>query len=166
RLHEEKKREITIDLGFDELDLAARNSERSHAGIVDVPGHEDFVRNMIAGVGSIDLALFVVGADDGWMPQTEEHFQILTYVGVQRIAVALTKSDLGNVEAVTEQIHEELRHPPLATTQIVPVSVRTGAGIPELKDALARELLELRPPRDIAKPRLFVDRAFLLRGIG
>src|SRR5438105_15642593 len=111
RLPEEKRRQISIDLGFAELNLTAASGDKIHAGIVDVPGHEDFVRNMIAGVGSIDLTLFVVAADDGWMPQTEEHFQILTYVGVQRIAVALTKSDLGNVEAVTVQIHAQL--PPI-----------------------------------------------------
>ncbi|HXO93533.1 MAG TPA: GTP-binding protein, partial [Candidatus Acidoferrum sp.] len=98
RLPEEKKRQITIDLGFAELSLAAPDGDKIQAGIVDVPGHEDFVRNMIAGVGSTDLALFVVAADDGWMPQTEEHFQILSYLGVKRIVVALTKSDLGNID--------------------------------------------------------------------
>ena len=90
RLPEEQRRQITIDLGFAELDLGTANGERIHAGVVDVPGH-NFVRNMIAGVGSIDLALFVVAADDGWMPQTEEHFQML-YLGVQRIIIALTNA--------------------------------------------------------------------------
>ena len=75
RLPEEKKRQITIDLGFAALNVAAPNGDRIHAGIVDVPGHEDFVRNMIAGVGSIDLALFVVAADDGWMPQSEDRWR-------------------------------------------------------------------------------------------
>jgi selenocysteine-specific elongation factor len=166
RLPEEKARGITIDLGFAELNLTRPNSEKFHAGIIDVPGHEDFVRNMIAGVGSIDLALFVVAADDGWMPQTEEHFQILTYLGVQRIIIALSKCDLPNVEIVTAQIREELRGTPFANCQIVPTSVRTGEGIKELKNELARELGKLRPQRDIAKPRLFVDRAFTLRGAG
>jgi len=166
RLPEEQRRQITIDLGFAELDLGTANGERVHAGVVDVPGHEDFVRNMIAGVGSIDLALFVVAADDGWMPQTEEHFQILTYLGVQRIIMSLSKSDLGNVDGVTAQIREELRGTPFINCQIVPTSVRTGEGITDLKNALARELGKLRPPRDIAKPRLFVDRAFTLRGAG
>src|SRR5919109_3113204 len=96
RLPEEKKRQITIDLGFAELNLTAPNGDRIHAGIVDVPGHEDFVRNMIAGVGSIDLALLVVAADDGWMPQTEEHLQILIYLEVKKIVIALTKRDLGD----------------------------------------------------------------------
>src|SRR6266480_6684215 len=88
RLPEEKARQITIELGFAELNLTAPNGDKIQAGIVDVPGHEDFVRNMIAGVGSINLALFVVAADDGWMPQTEEHLQILNYLGVQRAVIA------------------------------------------------------------------------------
>ena len=108
RLPEEKKRQITIDLGFAALNLTAPNGDKIHAGIIDVPGHEDFVRNMIAGVGSIDLALFVVAADDGWMPQSEEHLQILNYLGVQRAVIALTKSDLGRIDVVTNQIREQL----------------------------------------------------------
>ena len=100
RLPEEKVRGITIDLGFAHLPLSTLNPQLStfSIGVIDVPGHEDFVRNMIAGVGSVDLALFVVAADDGWMPQTEEHLQILLYLGVTRAVVALTKRDLGNVE--------------------------------------------------------------------
>jgi len=166
RLPEEKARQITIELGFAELTLTTPNGDKIHAGIVDVPGHEDFVRNMIAGVGSIDLALLAVAADDGWMPQTEEHLQILTYLGVRRAVIALTKCDLGNVETITARIREELERTPFTNCQIVPTSVRTGQGIRDLKDALAREFAELRPPRDIGKPRLFVDRAFVLRGVG
>src|SRR3989449_7520691 len=109
RLPEEKARQITIELGFAQLILQGANEQRFHIGIVDVPGHEDFVRNMIAGVGSIDLALLVVAADDGWMPQTEEHLQILTYLGVERAVVALTKSDLGRIDSATEQIRTQLR---------------------------------------------------------
>src|SRR5213594_3098861 len=109
RLPEERKRQITIDLGFAELNLTAANGQTIHAGIVDVPGHEDFVRNMIAGVGSIDLALFAVAADDGWMRQTEEHLEILTYLGVKRAVIALTKSDLGNVETTKNEIRNQLR---------------------------------------------------------
>ncbi len=166
RLPEEKARGITIDLGFAELNLDGPNGEKLHIGIVDVPGHEDFVRNMIAGVGSIDLALLVVAADDGWMPQTEEHLEILMYLGVNRLVVALTKSDLGNIDVVTNQIHEQLKETPIANCQIIPTSVRTSDGIENLKHALASELATLPPPRDIGKPRLFVDRAFTLRGIG
>src|SRR5436305_1534989 len=166
RLPEEKSRGITIDLGFAKLNLTGPNGEQFHVGIVDVPGHEDFVRNMIAGVGSIDLALLVIAADDGWMPQTEEHLQILTYLGIQRIIVALTKCDLGKIDVVTAQIRAELERTPFKDSQIIPTSVRTGEGITNLKSSLAKELARLRPPRDIGKPRLFVDRAFALHGIG
>src|SRR5512141_2707567 len=97
RLPEEKARGITIDLGFAYLKLTLPGDgplpSCYHVAIVDVPGHEDFVKNMVAGVGSIDAGLLVVAADDGWMPQTEEHFQILQYMGVARGVVALTKSD-------------------------------------------------------------------------
>src|ERR1051325_9014159 len=97
RLPEEKARGITIDLGFAHLELDSTINDPPlafHLGIIDVPGHEDFVKNMVAGVGSIDVALFVVAADDGWMPQTEEHLQILSYLGVSRAVIALTKVDL------------------------------------------------------------------------
>lgn len=166
RLPEEKTRQITIDLGFAELNLGAPNGEEIHAGIVDVPGHEDFVRNMIAGVGSIDLALFVVAADDGWMPQTEEHLQILSYLGVQAAVVALTKSDLGGINHATDEIRLQLRGTPFQKAPIIPTSVRTSEGIENLKRAIASELAAMRPQRDVGKPRLFVDRVFTLRGIG
>jgi selenocysteine-specific elongation factor len=166
RLPEEKERQITIDLGFAELNLAGPDEQRLHIGIVDVPGHEDFVRNMIAGVGSIDLALLVVAADDGWMPQTEEHLQILTYLGVERAVIALTKSDLGGIEIVTRQIRDRLRDSPFVNAQIIATSVRSGEGIEPLKSALASEFATMHSPRDYGKPRLFVDRVFTLRGIG
>jgi selenocysteine-specific elongation factor len=166
RLPEERERQITIDLGFAELNLIGPNGDKIHAGVVDVPGHEDFVRNMIAGVGSIDLALFVVAADDGWMPQTEEHLQILNYLDVQRAVVALTKSDLGQIDVIIEQIRGKLRGTAFARSPIVPTSVRTGRGIQNLEKALAMELGTAEPQRDIGKPRLFVDRVFTLRGIG
>src|SRR5438477_4807039 len=172
RLPEEKARGITIDLSFAHLVLSAPPSTLNpqpstfSVGLVDVPGHEDFVRNMIAGIGSIDLALLVVAADDGWMPQTEEHFQILSYLGVERIVVALTKCDLGKIDNVTRQIREKLRETTFANAQIIPTSVRTGEGLENLKSALSVEIASLAPPRDIGKPRLFVDRAFTLRGIG
>jgi selenocysteine-specific elongation factor len=165
RLPEEKKRGITIDLGFAELNLASPTGDL-HAAIIDVPGHEDFVRNMIAGVGSIDLALLVVAADDGWMPQTEEHLQILNYLGIERAVVALTKADLGDVEAITAQVHAKLKGTALANAPIIPTSIRTKLGLEELKDSLASELSVTPAPRDIDQPRLFVDRAFSLHGIG
>jgi selenocysteine-specific elongation factor len=166
RLPEEKKRQITIDLGFAALNVTAPNGDKIHAGIVDVPGHEDFVRNMIAGVGSIDLALLVVAADDGWMPQSEEHLQILTYLGVQRAVIALTKSDLGRIDVVTHEIREQLSETPFADSPIVPTSVRSEMGIDKLVDTLATQLARTEPQRDICKPRLFIDRVFTLRGIG
>src|SRR4051794_11462721 len=166
RLPEEKARGITIDLGFAELTLTGPNGETFHAGIVDVPGHEDFVRNMIAGVGSIDLALLVVAADDGWMPQTEEHFQILGYLGVQRIVVALTKSDLGKIDNVVKAIREKLHETAFANSKIVPTSVRSANGIEQLKPALASEFASISTPHDFGKARLFVDRVFSLHGIG
>jgi len=166
RLPEEKARKITIDLGFAELNLTAPNGQTIHAGIIDVPGHEDFVRNMIAGVGSIDLALFVVAADDGWMRQTEEHLQILMYLGVKRAVVALAKSDLGRIDSVTDGIRNQMRETVFARSSIVPTSVRTAEGIENLKSAIALELAAMHPQRDFGKPRLFIDRAFTLRGIG
>src|SRR5213595_2744925 len=140
RLPEEKARGITIDLGFAHLELPSTiNGQPStfHLGIIDVPGHEDFVKNMVAGVGSIDLALFAVAADDGWMPQTEEHLQILTYLGVTRAVVALTKIDLAeNEEGVQTQLRENLADSPFAQAPVVPTSVVSGRGIEEMKAAL------------------------------
>jgi len=121
---------------------------------------------MISGVGSIDLALFVVAADDGWMPQSEEHLQILTYLGVQRAVIALTKSDLGRIDVATNQIRERLFGTTFADSPIIPTSIRTGKGIEKLVDTLATQLATTEPQRDISKPRLFIDRVFMLRGIG
>jgi selenocysteine-specific elongation factor len=166
RLPEEKARGITIELGFAQLLLDYHGGQRFNIGIVDVPGHEDFVRNMIGGVGSIDLGLFAIAADDGWMPQTEEHLQILIYLGLSRAIVALTKSDLGNVAAVEREIRQRLQNTPFASSPIIPTSTKTGDGIAALKRTLAAEFSTLSPPRDLGKPRLFVDRAFSLRGVG
>ena len=172
RLPEEKARQITIELGFAQLQLSAPASTLNpqlstlSIGIVDVPGHEDFVRNMIAGVGSIDLALLVVAADDGWMPQTEEHLQILTYLGVKRAVIALTKSDLGKIDNVSSQIRKQLRDTAFAHSRIIPTSVRTSKGTKNLRNVLRADLSTMQPQRDLGKPRLFVDRAFTLHGIG
>jgi selenocysteine-specific elongation factor len=166
RLPEEKLRGITIELGFSQLELRMPDALLS-IGIVDVPGHEDFVKNMVAGVGSIDLALLVVAADDGWMPQTEEHLQILIYLGVRRIVVALTKIDLVEAAgAAEEKVRAQLRDTPFGDAAILRTSITTGSGVEELKAQLAREFSLLVPQRDLGKPRLAVDRAFILRGIG
>ena len=170
RLPEEKARGITIDLGFAHLELPTTINDQPsafHLGIIDVPGHEDFVKNMVAGVGSIDLALFVVAADDGWMPQTEEHLQILSYLGVSRAVVALTKIDLvESEEMIAARLREKLANSPFAEAPIVPTSVLNARGLDELKATLVRVLSDTPPPRDIGKPRLPVDRVFTLRGIG
>src|SRR5438477_731804 len=122
---------------------------------------------MVTGVGSIDLALLVVAADDGWMPQTEEHLQILIFLGVRRIVVALTKVDLvESADAAEEKVRAQLQDTPFEDAAIVPTSITTATGIEELKAQLAREFSALVPQRDIGKPRLAVDRAFILRGIG
>ena len=169
RLPEEKARGITIDLGFAHLALPAPapSADVLRLGIVDVPGHEDFVKNMVAGVGSVDAALFVVAADDGWMPQTEEHLQILTYLGVRRAVVALTKIDLApSPSAVVENVRAALRDSPFENAPVVPTSTVTGEGFEALQNALARVLGDAPPPRDVGKPRLPIDRVFALRGIG
>src|SRR5690348_14523958 len=170
RLPEEKARGITIDLGFAHLQLSAApsafNPSTFSVGIIDVPGHEDFIRNMIAGVGSIDLGLLVVAANEGWMPQTEEHLQIISYLGVKRLVVALTKIDLADAGRTADHVRQKLRDTEFADAQIIPTSVRTGAGLNELKNALAEEFAKIPAPRDAGKARLFVDRAFTLRGIG
>ena len=169
RLPEEKMRGITIELGFGQLLLSSPNDsgETYNVGIIDVPGHEDFVKNMVAGVGAIDLALLVVATDDGWMPQTEEHLQILIYLGVRAIVIALTKVDLAeSADAAEEKVRAHLRDTPFEDAVIIRTSVATESGVAELKAQLAREFSALLPPRDIGKPRLAVDRAFTLRGIG
>ena len=169
RLPEEKARGITIDLGFARLTLPdpGHAGRRFELGLVDVPGHEDFVKNMVAGVGSVDVALFVVAADDGWMPQTEEHLQILTYLGLTRAVVALTKIDLDDDEAATlRRIKERLSGSVFADAPVVPTSVVSGRGLDALRAALAEVLATAPAPRDTGKPRLPVDRVFSLRGIG
>ena len=162
RLPEEKARGITIDLGFAHLALPGLD-----LGLVDVPGHEDFVKNMVAGVGSVDVALFVVAADDGWMPQTEEHLQILTYLGVSRAVVALTKSDLTPAPGLAvKEVRARLRGTPFEHAPLVPTSTRTGQGFDALRAALAAVLADAPAPRDVGKPRLPVDRVFTLKGVG
>lgn len=170
RLPEEKARGITIDLGFAHLELnGTRDGQPAtySLGLVDVPGHEDFVKNMVAGVGSVDLALLVVAADDGWMPQTEEHLQILSYLGISRGVVALTKIDLARDEkTMIESVRSKLHDTPLAQARIVPTSVTNGRGLDELKNALLDILSQTPPAANVGKPRLPIDRVFTLQGVG
>jgi selenocysteine-specific elongation factor len=165
RLKEEKERGITIDIGFAHLDLG----EGLTLGIVDVPGHERFVKNMLAGVGGIDLVMLVIAADEGVMPQTREHLAICQLLRVRSGLVVLTKADLAEpewLELVQEDVRTALRGTFLEGRPLVPVSARTGAGL----DALRAELRSLAlavPPRDIdATFRLPIDRVFTIRGFG
>lgn len=165
RLAEEKARSMTIDLGFAWLTLPSGRE----ASIVDVPGHEGFIKNMLAGVGGIDVALLVIAADEGVMPQTAEHLAILDLLRVRCGVVALTKRDLVDDEwlaLVRDEVAETLRPTTLAAAPIIPCSAVTGAGVPELLDALDAALDQAPTPRDIGRARLPIDRVFTITGFG
>ena len=165
RLKEEKARGITIELGFAYLDLSG--GER--LGIVDVPGHEKFVKNMVAGAAGIDLVALVIAADEGVMPQTREHLDICKLLGVQHGLIVLTKIDMVDeewLELVTEDVAEYVEGTFLEDAPIIPVSGVSGQGIPELKDALA-VLVETLDEQPAEGPfRLPVDRVFTMKGFG
>lgn len=165
RLAEEKAREMTIDLGFAWLTLGDEE-----VGVVDVPGHRDFIENMLAGVGGIDVALFVVAADEGVMPQTQEHLAILDLLEVRAGVVAVTKVDLIDdpdwLELVTLELNETLAGTVLADAPILPVSARSGQGLDALRQALWRQLSAAPPRPDNGRPRLPIDRIFTLSGFG
>lgn len=169
RLAEEKEREMTIDLGFAWLTLGDGRSP-AEVGVIDVPGHRDFIENMLAGVGGIDLALFVVAADEGVMPQTSEHLAILDLLQIQGGLVALTKVDLVTepdwLELVQMELREALAGTVLADAPIVPVSARTGQGIATLRQMLWQQLQQTPPRPDKGCPRLAIDRVFSLSGFG
>lgn len=166
RLKEEREREMTIELGFAWLTLPNGES----VSIVDVPGHEDFIRHMVAGVGGIDLAMVVIAADESVMPQTREHLHILELLQVPRGIVVLTKSDLVEeadwLELVQVEISETLTGTRLEGAPIIPVAARYGQGIPHLIEVLTETLAESTPRPDIGKPRLAVDRVFSMAGFG
>ncbi|MAC50423.1 MAG: selenocysteine-specific translation elongation factor [Verrucomicrobiales bacterium] len=169
RLPEEQKRGMTIDLGFAHLNIkdTENQDEIFSLGLIDVPGHADFVKNMVAGAGSVDLAMFVVAADDGWMPQSEEHLQILSYLNVKRAVVALTKSDtIDDIDFSIEVIRDSLKGSAFENSPVVPVCALIGEGIDEIKKVIINELKELPPPANISKPRLCVDRVFSPKGVG
>src|SRR4030042_1094498 len=166
RLKEEREREMTIDLGFAWLTLPSGEE----VGIVDVPGHRDFIENMLAGIGGIDAALFVIAADEGMMPQSTEHLAILNLLQVDGGVVALTKIDLITdpdwLDLVEDDIRSALKNTVLETAPIVRVSSRTRQGIPELLERLS-ECLADRPARaDLGRPRLPLDRVFTMTGFG
>ena len=165
RLAEEKERGMTIDLGFAWLKLPGGRE----VSIVDVPGHEGFIKNMLAGVGGIDAALLVVAADEGIMPQTREHLAILDLLRVRRGVVVLTKADLVDeewVELVREEVAEQLQPTTLAGAEIIPVSAYTGKGLPALVAQLERIFDETEERQNIARPRLPIDRVFSMTGFG
>ncbi len=166
RLKEEREREMTIDLGFAWMTLP----DGEEVGIVDVPGHRDFIENMLAGVGGIDAALFVIAADEGVMPQTREHLAILDILQIQGGVVALTKIDMVPdpewLDLVEDEVHQALAGTVLADAPVVRVSARSGEGIPALTETLMECLAE-RPARlDQGRPRLPVDRTFTMPGFG
>jgi len=171
RLAEEKRRGITIDLGFANLELSSPAGEPVRVGFIDVPGHERFVRNMLAGVGGIDLVLLVIAADESIKPQTREHFDICRLLAVQRGITVLTKSDLVDpetLEVVMMEVADFLKGSFLdpATSAIIPVSSRTGAGLGQLQSALARLAAETAAKDSAAVFRLPVDRVFSMKGFG
>jgi selenocysteine-specific elongation factor len=165
RLKEEKERGITIELGFASLEIAGR----LRFGVVDVPGHEDFVRTMVAGAAGMDVVLLVIAADEGVMPQTREHLAIVQMLGVRELVVALTKRDLVDdewLELVDADVTELLRPTPYARARRVATSVTRPAGLDELTDALAEAADRAGSPRAADLVRLPLDRVFALQGTG
>jgi selenocysteine-specific elongation factor len=171
RLAEEKRRGITIDIGFAHLELPAPDGELLRLGFVDVPGHERFVRNMLAGVGGIDLVLLVIAADESIKPQTREHFEICRLLNIPRGITVLTKADLMDretLDVVRLEVEDFLRGSFLdpARAPIVPASSLTGAGIDDLKRELARVAAEVPAKSAASVFRLPVDRVFTMKGFG
>ena len=171
RLEEEKRRGITIDIGFAHLELPAPNGETLRLGFVDVPGHERFVRNMLAGIGGIDLVVLVIAADEGIKPQTREHFDICRLLAVRRGMTVLTKSDAvdaDTLEVVRLEVEDFLRGSFLdpAKSPIIAASSLTGAGLDEVKAALAKIATEATAKDPAALARLPIDRVFTMKGFG
>ncbi len=165
RLKEEKERGITIELGFAPLDLEGDQ----RIGVVDVPGHEKFVKNMVAGATGIDLVIMVIAADEGVMPQTREHLDICTLLGIRHGVVAVTKVDLVDEEwlsLVRDDIREFLKGTFLVDAPIIPCSAITGRGIPELRRAIGETISILEDRRDSGLFRLPIDRVFTMKGFG
>ena len=165
RLPEEKARGMTIDLGF----AFYQTADNQTIALVDVPGHERFIRNMISGASGIDAVLLVIAADDGWMPQSEEHFQIIRLLGVSSGIIVINKSDLAEtdwLEILRSDIKEKVKDSFLKDSPIVVVSAETGNGFDKLKKELDRLPQTISRERDIDKARLYIDRAFMSKGFG
>jgi selenocysteine-specific elongation factor len=171
RLAEEKRRGITIDIGFAHLELPSAEGQPIRLGFVDVPGHERFIRNMLAGIGGIDMVLLVVAADEGIKPQTREHFDICRLLGIPRGITVLTKSDAVDaetLEVVRLEVEDYVRGSFLdaARSPVLVVSSLTAAGLPELKAALVRVAAEAAAKDSAALARLPIDRVFTMKGFG
>jgi len=165
RLREEKERGMTIDLGFAWLRLPSGQE----VGIVDVPGHERLIKNMLAGVGSIDLALLIIDASEGVMPQTREHLAILNMLGIKRAVAVITKKDLVDNEwlsLVKIEVEKLLSPTALSQAPIISVSAITGEGLPDLVSVIDKLLSSTPPKKDIGRPRLPIDRVFTIAGSG
>ena len=166
RIKEEKKRGITIELGFAYLDLP----DGEKAGIIDVPGHEKFVKNMLAGAGGIDLALLVIAADEGFMPQTREHLGILSLLNIPEGIIVITKKDMVDedwLEIVCDDIRNEVKGTFLENAQMIPVSSYTGEGIEELKQAIFQLIDQKTQIKNLDVPfRIPIDRIFSVEGFG
>ena len=174
RLADEKRRGMTIDLGFTWMDLpvvhAKNNSEILRAGIIDVPGHEKFVSHMVAGVAGMDMVLLVIAADEGVMPQTKEHMDILELLGVRHCIVVMTKCDLVDSEWLDfaeASVRDELENTIFENAPVIHVSSVTGEGLEMLKRTIAQMTLQDIPVRDCqGMPRLPIDRVFTIKGFG
>jgi selenocysteine-specific elongation factor len=169
RLAEEKRRGITIDLGFAHMELPIPSGGTLRIGFVDVPGHERFVRNMLAGVGGIDLVLLVIAADESIKPQTREHFDILQLIGVNHGITVLTKSDAvdrDTLDVVRLEVEEFLRGTFLEDAPIIAVSSLTGAGLDQLKHSLVDAAVQLTARDSRSLARLPIDRVFKMKGFG
>ncbi len=165
RLPEEKAREMTIDIGFASSELPGFGP----VSFIDVPGHERFIRNMVAGAWGIDMGLLVVAVDDGWMPQTEDHFRVLQLLGIERIVVVLNKIDLaesGMADLVEEDVRQKIAGTPYRDADMARVSSRNGTGIDALKKVIADNLKKLSRARNADKPFMYVDRVFTSKGHG
>jgi len=165
RLPEEKERGMTIDLGFAWMKLPSGEK----VGIVDVPGHENLIKNMIAGSTGIDAVILVIDANEGWMPQTEEHFQIVDLLDIKYGIIAITKIDLVDqtrLNFVEKQIKERLKNTVLFNAPIVKVSTIKNIGIDQIKSTIQDLIPRMKPKRDIGKPRLSIDRVFNIKGSG
>ncbi len=165
RLQEEKERGLTIDLGFAWLTLPSGRG----ISIVDVPGHERFIKNMLAGVGAIDLALLIVAADESVMPQTREHLAILDILQIRRGLIAITKTDLVDeelVDLVKAEVEDVVRGTSMEGSPMIGVSAYTVAGLDELKVVIDQTLDQTEVRRDLGRPRLPIDRCFSITGFG